>query len=101
MPIVTISVRRPKTPEFKSKIIEIIHAALVRAGVNQNDRFHRVIELGESDFHYDLTFPDVRTRRTMISCWSTSRRSSSTILSRGTNAARSARRSTSPICAPF
>ena len=64
MPIVTITIRKPKTPEFKARILESIHAAMVRAGVNQNDRFHRVIELSESDFHYDLTFPDVRTKRT-------------------------------------
>jgi phenylpyruvate tautomerase PptA (4-oxalocrotonate tautomerase family) len=64
MPIVTITIRRPKTPEFKAEILEVVHAALVRAGVNQNDRFHRVIELGEPDFHYDQAFPDVRTKRT-------------------------------------
>ncbi len=64
MPIVTITVRRPKTPEFKSRILDAVHAALVRAGANPNDRFHRVLELDEPDFRYDPSFPDVQTRRT-------------------------------------
>ena len=64
MPIVTITVRRPKSVEFKTKILESIHTALVSAGVSERDRFHRVIELDEDDFRYDLTFPDVRTTRT-------------------------------------
>lgn len=64
MPIVTITVRKPKTAEFKALILSSVHAALVESGVNENDRFHRVLELDESDFQYDLTFPDVRTPRT-------------------------------------
>lgn len=64
MPIVTITVRKPKTPEFKAMILEAVHAALVRAGAHQDDRFHRVLELDEQDFHFDPTFPDVQTKRT-------------------------------------
>jgi phenylpyruvate tautomerase PptA (4-oxalocrotonate tautomerase family) len=64
MPIVTVTVRKPKTPEFKAKILEAVHSALVRAGVNQNDRFHRIFELDDADFQFDPTFPDVRTKRT-------------------------------------
>jgi len=64
MPIVTVTVRRPKTPEFKANILAAIQAALVGVGVNANDRFHRVLELDEQDFQYDASFPDVRTRRT-------------------------------------
>ena len=44
MPIVTITVRKPKTAAFKSIILDAVHAALVEAGVNANDRFHRVLE---------------------------------------------------------
>lgn len=44
MPIVTLTLRKPKTPDFKAKVLEAVHAALVQSGVNQNDRFHRVIE---------------------------------------------------------
>ena len=64
MPIVTMTVRRPKTAEFKARVLGAVHAALVDAGVNPNDRFHRVIELGEPDFQYHAGFPDVRTERT-------------------------------------
>jgi len=64
MPIVTVTVRRPKTAEFKAKILSAVHAALVSVGVNPNDRFQRVLELDEQDFQYDASFPDVRTRRT-------------------------------------
>jgi hypothetical protein len=45
MPIVTMTVRRLKTAEFKARVLGAVHGALVDAGVNPNDRFHRVIEL--------------------------------------------------------
>lgn len=63
MPIVTLTVRGPKPPEFKARVLDAIHEALVGIGVNPNDRFHRVIELGADDFRYDPTFPDVQGRR--------------------------------------
>jgi len=64
MPIVTLTLRKPKSPDFKTKVLDAAHAALVQSGVNQNDRFHRVIELDEQDFRYDPAFPDVKTKRT-------------------------------------
>jgi phenylpyruvate tautomerase PptA (4-oxalocrotonate tautomerase family) len=64
MPIVTLTVRKPKSTAFKAQVLGAIHAALVEIGVNPNDRFHRVIELNEQDFQFDPTFPDVRTGRT-------------------------------------
>ena len=64
MPIVTITVRKPKTAEFKAMVLNAVHGALVKAGVNANDRFHRVLELDEQDFQYDPIFPDVQSRRT-------------------------------------
>lgn len=64
MPIVTATVRKPKSAEFKSRLLGAIHAALVEIGAHPNDRFHRVIELDEEDFQFDPTFPDVRTHRT-------------------------------------
>jgi phenylpyruvate tautomerase PptA (4-oxalocrotonate tautomerase family) len=64
MPIVTVTVRKPKTREFKARLLKTIHAALVEIGVDANDRFHRVIELDESDFQFDDSYPDVRTQRT-------------------------------------
>jgi phenylpyruvate tautomerase PptA (4-oxalocrotonate tautomerase family) len=64
MPIVTLTLRRPKPPEFKNAVLGAIHDAFVDIGANPNDRFHRVLELNEEDFQYDATFPDVRGRRT-------------------------------------
>jgi phenylpyruvate tautomerase PptA (4-oxalocrotonate tautomerase family) len=64
MPIVTITLRKPKTRAFKDMVFDAIHEALVKAGVNPNDRFHRALELDEQDFRYDRRFPDVQTQRT-------------------------------------
>lgn len=64
MPIVTVTVRKPKSTAFKTTILTAVHAALVNAGVNPNDRFHRVFELDSDDFRFDPTFPDLKTERT-------------------------------------
>jgi phenylpyruvate tautomerase PptA (4-oxalocrotonate tautomerase family) len=64
MPIVTLTVRKPKTSAFKSTVLSAIHAALVNAGVNPNDKFHRVLELDEDNFQFDPTFPDLKAPRT-------------------------------------
>lgn len=64
MPIVTITVRKPKSAEFKATVLTAIHESLVGIGASPNDRFHRVLELEEDDFQFDATFPDVQTRRT-------------------------------------
>jgi phenylpyruvate tautomerase PptA (4-oxalocrotonate tautomerase family) len=64
MPIVTLTVRKPKSSEFKSTVLAAVQAALVGVGVNANDRFHRVLELDEHDFQFDATFPDAKRPRT-------------------------------------
>jgi phenylpyruvate tautomerase PptA (4-oxalocrotonate tautomerase family) len=64
MPIVTLTVRKPKTSAFKTTVLSAIHAALVNAGVNANDKFHRVLELDEDNFQFDPTFPDLKAPRT-------------------------------------
>ena len=63
MPLVTLTVRKPKSRKFKETVLGAVHAALVGAGVNPGDRFHRVLELDEENFQYDPSFPDVRTQR--------------------------------------
>ena len=63
MPIVTITVRKPKTAEFKSQVLAAIQASLVDIGVSPNDRFHRVLELNEDNFQFDASFPDLKTSR--------------------------------------
>jgi phenylpyruvate tautomerase PptA (4-oxalocrotonate tautomerase family) len=64
MPIVTITVRKPKTSEFKNIVLDAVGAALVGAGASPNDRFQRVIELSPDDFRFDPTFPDLSRPRT-------------------------------------
>ena len=64
MPIVTITTRQSKSAEFKNTVLTAAHAALIHAGVNPNDVFHRVLELSADDFRFDPMFPDVKTRRT-------------------------------------
>jgi phenylpyruvate tautomerase PptA (4-oxalocrotonate tautomerase family) len=64
MPIVTITIRKPKSAAFKNNVLTAIHSALVNAGVSPNDKFHRVLELDAEDFRFDPSFPDVQTKRT-------------------------------------
>lgn len=63
MPLVTVTVRKPKNPAFKSTVLDAVHGALVSAGVPANDRFQRVIELEADDFRYDPTYPDLQSAR--------------------------------------
>jgi phenylpyruvate tautomerase PptA (4-oxalocrotonate tautomerase family) len=64
MPIVTVTLRKPKSPEFKTRLLDAIQASLVDIGASPSDRFHRVLELDTQDFQFDPAFPDVKTRRT-------------------------------------
>jgi phenylpyruvate tautomerase PptA (4-oxalocrotonate tautomerase family) len=65
MPIVTITVRRPKTTAFKNNVLEAVYASLVEVGgAHPQDRFHRVHELPAEDFRFDPTFPDLNAPRT-------------------------------------
>jgi phenylpyruvate tautomerase PptA (4-oxalocrotonate tautomerase family) len=65
MPIVTLTLRKPKTAEFKTAVLDSVHAALVAAaGVDPNDRFQRVLELAPEDFRFHPSFPDLKSDRT-------------------------------------
>ena len=63
MPLVTITVRKPKTAAFKSAVLEGVHQALVASGVPKEDRFHRVLELEADDFRFDPAYPDLTSSR--------------------------------------
>ena len=63
MPLVTVTVQKPKTTEFKDKVLQAVHAALVTAGVPQADRFQRVLELPPEDFRFDAAYPDLERER--------------------------------------
>jgi hypothetical protein len=53
MPLVTVTVQKTKTAEFKDKVLSAVHDALVASGVPPTDRFQRVFELDASDFRFD------------------------------------------------
>ena len=64
MPLVTLTLREPQTPAFKTAVLDAIHGALVQTGVPQPDRFQRVITLAPEDARIDPTFPDLARPRT-------------------------------------
>jgi phenylpyruvate tautomerase PptA (4-oxalocrotonate tautomerase family) len=63
MPLVTVTLQRPRSRERKAAILEAIHRSLVAAGVPDADRFQRVHELTEDNFRFDARYPDARTPR--------------------------------------
>jgi len=64
MPLVTLTVRKPKPAAFKSGVLDAVHAALVSSGVPVADKFQRVIELAAEDFRFDPGYPDLKSQRT-------------------------------------
>lgn len=63
MPLITLTVQKPKTRRFKDSVLEAVHAALVSIGVPEADRFQRVLELTDEDFRFDASYPDVKGAR--------------------------------------
>lgn len=63
MPLVTITVTRPKTAAFKRAVLDAVHQGLVASGVPPADRFQRVLELDPADFVYDARYPDLARDR--------------------------------------
>lgn len=63
MPLVTITVQKPKTAQFKDTVLSAVHSALVATGVPETDRFHRVIELDAENFRFDANYPDITAPR--------------------------------------
>ena len=64
MPLVTVTLRKGKTAEFKTQVLGAVHGALVASGVPETDRFQRVHELSEEDFRFDSTYPNLTQPRT-------------------------------------
>jgi len=63
MPLVTLTVRKPKSSAFKAMVLDTVHASLVSSGVPATDKFQRVIELEADDFRFDTNYPDLKTER--------------------------------------
>jgi phenylpyruvate tautomerase PptA (4-oxalocrotonate tautomerase family) len=64
MPLVTLTLRKTRSREFKHGVLDAVHAALVSSGVPAADKFQRVIELDADDFRFDPGYPDVQGQRT-------------------------------------
>jgi phenylpyruvate tautomerase PptA (4-oxalocrotonate tautomerase family) len=64
MPIITLTVRKPKLNQFKSAVLSGVHSALIASGVPEKDVFQRVLELSADDFRFDTAYPDLTTPRT-------------------------------------
>lgn len=63
MPLVTLTVRKPKDAAFKHKVLDAVHASLVSTGVPATDLFQRVLELDADDFRFDPGYPDAASPR--------------------------------------
>ena len=64
MPLVTLTVQKPKSAAFKGGVLDAVHAALVSSGVPPTDKFQRVLELEAEDFRFDPAYPDPQPART-------------------------------------
>jgi len=63
MPLVTITVRKPKAAAFTSAVLNAVHQGLIGAGVPEADRFQRVLALSADEFIYDQRYPDLASAR--------------------------------------
>jgi phenylpyruvate tautomerase PptA (4-oxalocrotonate tautomerase family) len=63
VPLVTLTVRKPKSADFKAKVLDAVHGSLVGIGVPDTDKFQRVLELDADDFRFDPGYPDVAGAR--------------------------------------
>lgn len=61
MPIVTLTVCKPKTAAFIPLVLHAVHSVLVASGAPLVDKFRRVIELAPADFRVDSSYPDLRS----------------------------------------
>jgi phenylpyruvate tautomerase PptA (4-oxalocrotonate tautomerase family) len=63
MPLVTLTLRRPRDAAFKRAVLDEVHRGLVEVGVPQADRFQRVLTLAPEDLYVDARYPDLDTDR--------------------------------------
>ena len=59
MPLVTVTLRRPREPAVKRAMLDAVHEALVASGVPAADRFQRVIVPAPGDLVVDPRYPDL------------------------------------------
>lgn len=61
MPLVTLTVCKPKTAVFIPLVLHAVHAVLVASGAPLVDKFRRVIELAPADSRVNSSYPDLRS----------------------------------------
>ena len=63
MPLVRIDIVKGKSKEYKKTILNSVHEALIEAfGIEDWDRFQRIVEIDRDDFE----FPEGKTDNFMI-----------------------------------
>ena len=56
MPIVNVAMLKGRSPEYKKTVLDCIHQGLVDAiGIEDWDRFQRIIEYDKADFEFERT----------------------------------------------
>jgi phenylpyruvate tautomerase PptA (4-oxalocrotonate tautomerase family) len=63
MPLVTVTLRRPRDAGYKRAVLDAVHGALVASGVPEADRFQRVQTLAPDDLRIDARYPDLARDR--------------------------------------
>ena len=63
MPLVTITLLKGRSGQQKKEIGDVIHFALVQAGVPEDDRFQRFFNMEREDFIYSKSYPELPEER--------------------------------------
>lgn len=67
MPLVRISLKKGKSPEYRKSIGEAVHRALVEAiGVPAQDRFQVISEHSPEDLIYDPSYLDIERTENIV-----------------------------------
>ncbi len=64
MPVITFTLLKGQPFSRKTNLGNAVHHALMNAGIPQEDRFQRFLELDQENFNYDLWYPDLKKPRT-------------------------------------
>ena len=53
MPVVRIDIEKGKSKEFKKTLLDSVHEALIESlGIEDWDRFQRIVEIDKEDFEF-------------------------------------------------
>jgi hypothetical protein len=57
--LISLTVQKPKTSQFKERVFSAVHAALAAAGVPTTNQIHRVLEPEAENARFDPHYPDL------------------------------------------